>query len=346
MRHNQFISKSRSSLIIVASVLLNLVILVGSAMAETDEEVPVYRPRILTGDNPYLNTSARSLPEARLSNSSYPREAELLCGTEQCVIGLRKNFVVGSDLFGMIATPLRQYFDPQSVTGSFYLLDVFGGVQILQEAKDYMNAQIGYRKLSFDDGVNQIVTQGLTANVNYSRVIVPYFTQSLEFSGFFVIGDASLNNKLNLATIAPDHGKLNDSARYFYRVSQDYPTYRVLLASDLEVANWTPEQTGMRMPLRLYARLAPFYMQNNLSFSDNGVSVQNREQDFGIRVAAVVAYESDARPRRKRFAAKGLLGFDLSGSSMSKTATPGTDIDLPRRPVLAPYFSAAVSYQF
>lgn len=346
MKHNQFGFACRSALILVTSVFLNLVILSGSAMAQSDEEAPIYRPRVLTGDNPYLNAAPRSLSESRLSNSSYPREAELLCGTEQCVIGLRKNFVVGSDLFGMVATPLRQYFDPHAVTGSFYVLDVFGGVQILQDPKDYMNAQIGYRKLSFDDGANHIVTQGLTANVNYSRVVVPYFTESLEFSGFFVVGDASLNNKPNLFTAAADHNKLNNSARYFYRVSQDYPTYRFLLASDLEVANWTPEQTGLRMPLRLYARVAPFYMQNNLNFSDNSVSVQNREQDFGVRAAAIVAYESDARARRKRFALKGQLGVDLSASSMSKTATSGADLDLPKRNIIAPYFSAAASYQF
>jgi hypothetical protein len=320
--------------------------------ASTDQR-PIYSQNTndFTGSvSPLVHATPKSLATQKLNNSAYPDEAELFCGTERCVFGLSRGLVVGGDIFGMLSAPLRQYSDRNWVSGgSLYLVDVFAGFQILRDdiSKNYMNAQIGYRKINFNDGTNRIASQGITTAVNYSQLITPFYLQSIEFSSFFVVGNSDFNNASTLNVNSPGHAKLNDSASYFYRTSQSYPTYRVALPADLEVISWNTHQTGLEMPIHGYLQIAPFYIQNNLEFNENNLSLQKTEQNFGVRFAAISSYESTAaKAKTGRYALKGQLGLDFSTSNFSTTSSGNADLDLPKRSFVAPYIQLAGSWQF
>ncbi len=298
----------------------------------------------------WLSSEPRSLALQRLEASTYPKEAELYCSTTQCTLGLSRDLVVGGDVFGMAYAPLRSFFDPNWVSGGgFYLIDVFGGFQILRgvEGKKFMNAQLGYRRLNFSDGMNEIATQGITTKVSFSQIITPIYTQNLEFSAYFTMGNAQLNNGNALRFNSPDYSRLNSAAGYFYRVSQKYPTFFVSLPADLEIANWSSEKTGLNTPIRQYLRVEPMYIQNSLSFTESNRSVQKREQNFGIRLGTLVSYEStfqDVEPGR--FTLKGGLGMDILTSDMTTITTGDSDLSVPRRPSVSPYLELAGSWQF
>ncbi|MES2615365.1 MAG: hypothetical protein V4591_08120 [Bdellovibrionota bacterium] len=299
--------------------------------------------------SPFINATPKSLAAQKLSESSYPDEAELYCGTHQCMFGLTRGLIVGGDVEGMLFAPLRRFTDPHWVSGTLTIADVYGGFQILRDvnAKNYMNAQIGYRRISFDDGTNAIVTQGFTTEVHYSQLITPIYLQSLEFAGYFTLGYASLNNISALNVHSQGHGKLNDTASYFYRITQSYPTYRFALPAYVELANWDTKQTGLVMPIHGYLEINPFYIQNNLSFSGNGVSLQKTEQNFGIRFAGIASYESNAEKAKSgRYALKSVVGMDFSTSNSITTSYGNANIDLPKRPFVAPYLELAGSWQF
>lgn len=299
--------------------------------------------------SPLIHAAPKTLAAQRLTPSSYPSEAELYCGTDQCIFGLTRGLVIGGSLAGMMYAPLRQYLDPNWVSGSLSIADIYGGFQILNnvDSKNFMNAQIGYRRLSFDDGTNKIVTQGITVGVHYSQLVTPIYSQGLEFSGYLTFGNASLNNSSALNSNSPDHGKLNNSASYFYRISQSYPTYRVILPADLELINWSTTQTGLAMPIHGYLQIAPFYIQNNLRFNANNISLQVTEQNFGARFAGIASYESNAaKGKSGRYALKGAMGLDISTSNFAKTSSGNAALDLPKRSFIAPYIEFAGSWQF
>lgn len=298
---------------------------------------------------PWLNTAPKSLSQQTLAASTYPHEAELFCSIEDCVFGLTHDLVVGGDALGMIAAPARRAFDPNWISGAnLYIIDVFGGFQILRNVnKNSMNAQIGYRRIYLSDGDNQIYTQGITTAVNYSFIVTPEYEQGLQFSGYFILGStASLNNTAALDVNSSGHGQLNTDASYFYRISQTYPTFRVSFPGDVELANWSSEQTNLNMPLRIYAHIEPFYIQNNLNFSGSNLSLQKMEQNFGTRLAGVTTYESIERDRSSRYALKGALGMDIASSQFTTISSGTTDLSLPNRPLVVPYIEIAGSFQF
>lgn len=299
-------------------------------------------------ENPLINAAPKTLNLQRLSSSAYPNEAELFCSTEQCVFGLTRNLVVGGDAVGMIAAPLRPAFDPNWVSGgSTYLIDAFGGFQILKDVNgSNMNAQIGYRKLYFSDGFNQIYTQGLTAKISYSLNATPIYSQGFQFSGYFVFGNAFLNNTAALDVNSSGHPQLNTTASYFYRLSQNYPTYRLSLPADVEVVNWASSQTGLPMPLRIYAHLEPFYIQNNLNFTGNNLSLQQQEQNFGMRLAGIASYESSNDDRAYHYGLKAAAGMDIASSQFTTISAGNTNLSLPNRPLVAPYIEIAAIFQF
>lgn len=327
--------------IIISSFHLN-------SFAENDGR-PVYKSQndYSEGISPFLNAQGRSLSAQRLTPSSYPDEAEIFCGYEQCVFGLTRGLVIGGDVFGMVYSPFRQYLDPNWLGGNIYIIDAFGGFQILRdvENKIYMNAQLGYRKISYDYNGTNINSQGITAKVNYSQVITPIYLQGISFSGYFA-GNATTNSQQAISKNSSNHGSFSDNASYFYRVSQKYPNYQVSFPADIEIANWTGQDTGLKSPIRTYAHLEPFYLQNSLNFNYNDVSLQKVEQNFGIRVAATGSYESSEGTQAGRFSLLTSLGLDFATSSISTTQSGNADVDIPAKQWLAPYINVAGSWQF
>jgi hypothetical protein len=319
-----------------------------SSFAE-EEGRPVYSQvkDYSEGISPFLRSAARSLSAQRLTPSSYPDEAEIFCGYEQCVLGLTRGLVIGGDVFGMAYAPLRPYFDPDWNGGALYVIDAFGGFQILRDVdnKIYMNAQIGYRRINYDNGGTNINSQGFTAKVNYSQLITPIYLQGLSFSGYFA-GNSTTNNQQAISKNSQDHGGFSNNASYFYRISQKYPTYQFSLPADIEVANWNNQQTGLKSPIRAYGHLEPFYIQNNLNFNYNNVSLQKTEQNFGIRIAATGSYESSQGTAAGRFTLLTSLGLDFSTSSVSTAQSGNADVDIPQRQWLAPYVNLSGSWQF
>jgi hypothetical protein len=294
-------------------------------------------------------TEPRTLAEQRLHSSAYPEEAELFCSLEQCAFGLSRGLVLGGDVFGMITAPLRRHTDPQWISDSkLYIVDFFGGAQILRNVNSTSNmtVQIGYRRIYFSDDQNDIYSEGFTTRVSFSQKINPYYLQGMEFSGFFVIGEDYLNNYPSLGLQAAGHSQLNDAVSYFYRISQNYPTYRFSLPADVEVGNWSDDQLESNKPLRLYAHFEPFYIQNNVNFSNNLYSIHEQEQDFGVRLAAIAAIESTKSDKPGRYAFRTGLGVDIAGYEWSSKSTGGAVLDLPHRPWLAPYIDLAFSVQF
>lgn len=319
-----------------------------SSFAEEDGR-PVYSHEkdYSEGISPFLNSAGRSLSAQRLTPSSFPDEAEIFCSYEQCALGLTRGLVIGGDVFGMAYAPLRQYFDPNWKGSSIYIIDVFGGFQILNgvDNKIYMNAQIGYRRINYDNSEININNQGITAKVNYSQLITPIYLQGLSFSGYFA-GNSATNSQQAISKDFQNHKSFSDSASYFYRISQKYPTYQFSLPADIEVANWNNRQTGLKSPIRTYAHLEPFYIQNNLYFNYNNVSLQKMEQNFGIRIAATGSYESSQGTASGRFSLLASLGLDFATSSVSTTQSGNADIDIPQRQWIAPYVNLSGSWQF
>lgn len=297
---------------------------------------------------PWINSSSRTLSEQTLSPATYPHEAELFCNLENCIMGLTHELVIGGDAVGMIAAPMRRGFDRDWVAGStVYLIDVFGGFQVLRDvSKNNMNAQIGFRRIYLSNGGNEMYTQGITTAINYSTAVTAFYEQGLRFSGYFNLSNAFLNNTQALNVNANDHEQLNIDSSYFYRLTQPYPTFRVSFPADVELANWNPEQTNLSMPLRVYAHLEPFYIQNNLNFSDNNLSLQEKEQNFGNRVAGIVTYESTERSRSYRYALKGAIGLETSSSQFTIISTGNANLSLPNRLNVVPYLDLAASLQF
>ncbi|APJ02874.1 hypothetical protein [Silvanigrella aquatica] len=319
-----------------------------SSYAQNDQR-PVYTPAqdYSEGISPFMNTAGKSLSAQRLSPSAFPEEAEIFCNYDNCILGLTKGLVIGGDVFGMAYAPLRQYMDPNWNSGTLYVLDVFGGFQILRdlEQKIFMNAQIGYRRINFNNNGITISNQGFTTSVNYSQSITPIYSQGISFSGYFA-GNSNTNDQIDIANGTPNHGTFSDNTSYFYRISQKYPTYQFSLPADLELANWSSQQTGLAAPIRAYAHLEPFYVQNNISFNYNNVSLQKTEQNFGIRIAANGSYESSSGTSSGRFALLGSLGLDFSTSSVSTTQSGNADASVPQRRWLVPYVNVGGSWQF
>jgi hypothetical protein len=247
----------------------------------------------------------------------------------------------------MAYAPFRQYFDQNWNGGSLYIIDAFGGFQILRDVdhKIYMNAQIGYRRIKYDNSRINIYSQGLTAKVNYSQIITPIYLQGLSFSAFFS-GNSSTNNQQAISKDSQNHGDFSNDASYFYRISQKYPTYQFSLPADIEVANWNSQQTGLKSPIRAYAHLEPFYVQNNLNFNYDNVSLQKTEQNFGIRFAGTGAFESSQGTTAGRFTLLASLGLDFSTSSISTTQSGNADVDIPERSWITPYVNLSGSWQF
>ena len=299
--------------------------------------------------SPYIRSAPKSLSDQNLLASAYPDEAQLVCGTEECIFGLTRGLVVGGDLFGMLISPMHKFYNPNWNSGTTTLIDVFGGFQILNNvySKSYMNAQIGYRHIQLNDGGNGIKSQGLTTRVNYSQKITSIYTQGLEFSAYLNLGNVSLDHPDKLSKNSPDHHSFSDAADYFYNNSQSYPTYKVFMPAYLELINWSPKQTTLPMPIHGYVEFAPFYIQNNFNYSSNNNSIHSTEQDFGARIAAVASYESSAEKAKSgRYALKSSLGFDLSSNSMNTTNSSSVSLDLPKRSFIAPYFELTGSWQF
>lgn len=330
------------------SIISFLGSLSGASFAQNDGR-PVYKesPDYSEGISPFINARPRSLSAMRLTPSSFPDEAEIFCSYEQCILGLTRGIVIGGDAFGMAYAPFRQYWDPNWKGGSFYIVDAFGGFQIFRdvENKIFMNAQIGYRRINYDNNGINITSQGITTRVNYSQVITPLFTQGISFSAFFS-GNASTNNQNAISKDSASHATFSDNASYFYRQSQKYPTYQVSLPADIELANWSSQQTDLNSPIRLYAHLEPFYFQNNLSFNYNNVSLQKTEQNFGIRIAANGAFESAEGSKSGRFSLLTSLGLDIATSNVSTTQSGNSDVDIPQRQWIAPYINIGGSWQF
>lgn len=307
-----------------------------------------YADDFSNGVFPFLNSEPRSLSAQKLTLSSYPEEAELFCSFEQCALGLTKGLIVGGDAAGMLYAPFRQYFDSNWDGGSLYIIDVFGGFQIVRDTINqiYMNAQIGYRRIHYKNDNNITVNnQGITAKVNYSQLITPIYLQGLQFSAYFS-GNSSTNNQQAISQDSQNHENFSNATNYFYRISQKYPTYQFSLPADIEIANWNKTQTELNSPVRVYAHLEPFYIQNNLNFNYNNIALQKTEQNYGIRVAATGAYESVRGNDFGRFAVITSLGLDFSTSTVSTTQSGNSDVSIPQRQWIAPYVNLGGSWQF
>jgi len=296
----------------------------------------------------WLQTTPRTQSAQTLTPFAYPHEAELFCSLDNCIFGLTHELVVGGDVVGMIAAPMRRVFDANWVSGSsLYIIDAFGGFQILRDVQgNNMNAQIGFRKIYLNGNSNQISTQGITTAVNYSTTVSESYEQGVQFSGYFTIGNAYLSSTNTLDVNDPGHDALNTDASYFYRVSQTYPTFRVSFPAQLEIVNWDSDHTGLKMPLRLYGLIEPFYIQNNLNFAGSNLSLQEREQNFGARLASTVTYESSERQKSFRYALKAGLGMDIASSQFTVVSSGTTNLGLPNRLPVALYAQLAGSFQF
>ena len=298
---------------------------------------------------PLIRAAPKSLAEQKLDNSSYPEEAEIFCGTENCLFGLSRGIVIGGRAFDMLYAPMRKNIDPRAVSGLYNIVDVFGGFQVLRDPKGvaFMNAQIGYRHLYFSDGENTLSSQGLTVDVNYTQKITPIYVQGVEFSSYLISSNTYLNHIESLNNNSVGHDKLNNSTTYFYQLSQSYPTLKISFPATLELINWGTRETGLPMPIHTYFQVSPFYIQNNIRFSANNVTFSQTEQNFGTRIAALGSYESTEQIEKSgRYAFKTALGLDLASSEKTKTTAGNTDLNLPRRPVIQPYIELGASWQF
>lgn len=314
-----------------------------------ENERPVYQPETDYSDgiSPFINAKPRSLPSMRLAHSAFPEEAEFFCSYEHCILGLTRGIVLGGDVFGMSYAPLRQYMDPNWKGGSFYLIDAFGGFQIFRdlENKIFMNAQIGYRRINYENRDTRISSQGITTKVHYSHGITSLYTQGVSFSAFFS-GNASTNNQTAISKNSTEHSSFSDTASYFYRLSQKYPTYHVSFPANLEIANWSSQQTDLSAPIRLYALLEPFYLQNSLKFNYNDVSLEKTEQNFGIRIAATGGFESSDSLKSGRFSLLTSIGIEVATSNTTTVQSGNSDVEIPQRKWISPYFNLGGSWQF
>jgi hypothetical protein len=249
----------------------------------------------------------------------------------------------------MLYAPIRQNFDPTWVSGSLYVIDVFGGFQILhtEDNNAFMNAALGYRRIALSDSDADLVSQGITAQVNYTQRIAPRYTQGVRFDGFFVVDGTSLDNTSALVPNSPQHNNLNDDANYFYHVTEDYPNLRVGFPATVELFNWGSAQTSIEMPLRVYGYVEPFFIQNSINITGDNISYKETEQNFGARFAGIIAYESKAAVRSAgRYSLKGSLGLDIASHSTQVESAGGAELSLRERSVVAPYVQLGGSWQF
>ncbi|BBH52064.1 hypothetical protein [Fluviispira sanaruensis] len=323
-----------------------------SAIAQANSDGrPVYTPndKIYTKTiTPLLNSAPRSLAAQKLAPSSFPDEAEIFCSYDQCIFGLTRGLVFGGDVFGMAYAPLREYFDPNWESGELYIIDVFGGFQILRDVdnKSFMNAQIGYRRISYSNNGNTIADQGISLKVNYSAQITPVFLFGISFATYQA-NNATTTDSNSILTSSINHANFSKSAGYFYRISQKYPTYQISIPGDLEVANWGSEETGLIAPIRVYAHVEPFYIQNNINFVYDNINLKKQEQNFGIRLAGTSSFESQQGDKAGRYAFLCSLGLDVQTSVFSSTnTTANAEADLPARKWISPYVNIAASWQF
>ncbi|KAB8029091.1 hypothetical protein [Fluviispira multicolorata] len=296
---------------------------------------------------PLLNATPRSLAAQRLAPSAFPDEAEILCGYEHCIFGLTRGLVIGGDVFGMAYTPFRQYFDPNWNGGSLYIIDVFGGFQILRDVdnKSFMNAQLGYKRISYKYNGNTIEDQGFSFKVNYSILLTPVYLQGISFSGYLA-NNATTSDQSSIITNANNHEDFSNSAGYFYRISQKYPTYQLSFPGDLELANWGSQQTGLIAPIRAYAHIEPFYIQNNLNFVYQDKTLRKQEQNFGIRLAATASFESVQGSKAGRYSFLSTVGFDIQTSDIKSNSSTNADAQITGRYWISPYVNLAASWQF
>ena len=307
---------------------------VGSAKAETQT----------------LSVPAKNLMAQRLHPASFPREAEIRCGTlEPCAMGLTRGFVVGGDLSRLISTSFLGQFLYKSGTWFFY--DAFAGFQFLQQVdnKIFANGSVGYRGFSYEnsDG-RKVSTKGFTFKVAYGQEINPVYTQGLVFSLFpsrvSVTGDKAEQDAQNRG------GELPGVSKAFYEYSRKHPRVSLYFPADLEVINWKASHVDLPNHVRSYVKVAPFYIQNDFVLQD---TYSMTEKNFGLRLGATTTYES-VQEKSGRYAFLGSFGVDVAASDQKSedqraNRSSGIKVDnilLPKRPVFDFYVNLEASYQF
>lgn len=292
-----------------------------------------------------FSVEPKSLLQQRLHSASFPGEAEVRCGiVEPCELGLARNFVVGSDIFGMLTTPV---ISPMRFPGGWLFYDAFVGYQFLRQKDEpfYANGSLGYRGFSYEDSShNRVNVNGLTFRVTFAQEILSFYSQGVEFSGF--MGASKFNQESILYTNAAEVVNAQVAVQRFYRLSKEYPRIRLTFPADLELINWKASYIDLPSDLHGYLRVAPFYVQNDLAFTRG---YDWTEKNFGVRLAAMGSYESESVDAAERYAFTAALGADLSTSTFAFDKGDKADnfkFNLPARSTVEPYIELMGSYQF
>ncbi|MBX9703662.1 MAG: hypothetical protein K2X39_05870, partial [Silvanigrellaceae bacterium] len=272
-----------------------------------------------------LKFAPKSLVELKLSPAAYPEETELFCSVvDQCVFGFTRGIVVGSNVFGMLYSPAMKMMHSSWITGNFHMLDAFAGFQILRGADktNFANAQIGIKRLSYQNSYgNELLVQGVTIRVNYAQLITPTYLQGLTFHAFpATIMQFSKMENFSLDAESNSRDYAQKTVKYMYKSLQKFPTYMVSLPAELEVANFAMHKDVMQ-PLRVYGHAEPYYKQIFFSISDKNAYDQIQEENIGIRLAGIAAFESKEATKNGRYGVRFDLGFEMNYSYPKETCT-------------------------
>ena len=312
-----------------------------SAPALTDKETPPARNVAGT-----LSVKPLSLMAQRLHEAALPAEAELRClFATACEMGLTRGFAIGSDLGAMMATPL---FKPIVTPGRWLVLDGYVAFQFLRAVDEdvYFNAGIGYRVIDNKDSDDRSAkTSGLTFRLSYAQQIFDFYSQGVVANGFYASNTVSQVDE-DFRFQASDDKKFIDR---FYRFSQAYPRFRLGFPADFEVINWRNTHIDLPNHLRGYARVEPFFIQNEFREVFPEIAEYHFiERNFGMRLAYLMSYVS---PKEKsgRLGFLGGIGFDVQASDQEVSYDDQAQdytVMLPKRQTFGLYWEAGASYQF
>lgn len=293
-----------------------------------------------------LSVPPKSLLEQRLHPASFPGEAEIRCGIgEPCVMGLARHFSVGADVFNMLGTPIVA---PMREPGKWIFYDGFLGFQFLRQQGDpyYANGFVGYRGFSYEDSnSHEVSTEGITFRIAFAQEVWTNYTQGVTFGGY--MGNVKYSDEdLLYRRQGGDLEEVRSAVKKFYPLSRRYPRVQVAFPADFEVINWKASHIDLPNHLRGYARVEPFYIQNDLAFS-HGYSWT--EKNFGARLGISLAYESKPVDQADRYSFLVSAGPEFATSTFTfERGEKSADykFDLPRRPGLDYYAQIQGSYQF
>lgn len=313
-----------------------------------DGELP---RKIQTRENsqltPWTGTEYKTLGAQNLLRTTAPRETELFCSFEYCAFGFNKNFSVGSDVFGMLTTPLSELLRPDYKEGTSALLgDVFATYQILRDNSKGMNANssLGFRTLHFFGLEQNYHTTGLTGQFNYSQRLLPFYEQEVLFHFFISFFKNKVDDEAQF--IAPSSDTDYDIVSKNH-LNARYPTVSLRLPAHFEIANFSPNQTRLAAPLRIYGNLEPFYMLNISRYESTNEFLDIRESLYGLAVSGTVSYESPHRLEDTgHYGLFGTIGAKVQGTHIRYDCSDAVNLRVDKEPLLAMILNLGGSWQF